>query len=188
MKAGPREKTVWLENKLKLENMNVALTHLFFGSKEINLQRASAPSQMCSHWVTNITWFQQLEIPISNLSPFVGTLKNHTCPTWKNRFAGHCISKACLKVAFQTQIPSSTWLRHHHQYHHLVCSDLTGTLRESGWDQVSNYSQISTESSADSEQNLFWKLEPCKEMFPSQMLESVSSVKPNHLFISTPGE
>lgn len=41
MKAGPRERIVWLENKLMLENMNIALTHLFFQPKGANLQRAS---------------------------------------------------------------------------------------------------------------------------------------------------
>lgn len=41
MKAGPRERIVWLENKLMLENMNIALTHLFFQPKGASLQRAS---------------------------------------------------------------------------------------------------------------------------------------------------
>lgn len=40
---------MWLENKLVLENMNIALTHLFIEPKGANLQRASTSSQMGSH-------------------------------------------------------------------------------------------------------------------------------------------
>lgn len=155
MKTGPRETIVWLENKLMLEKKTIALTHLFIEPKGVNLQRASTSSQM---WVTNFACFQQLEILTSHLSASVGTLTNHTCPTWKNRFAGHCIS-----------LPDPNSLqhlvRHHHHYHHLVCSDLTGTLCETGLRSGKELKSAKHRKFCwlRPAESLFWKPEPWKE-------------------------
>ena len=98
----------------------------------------SPPSQMGFRWVTNTAGIHQLRIPTPDLSPSTGPFKNHTCPIWRKQICSLLrvfhFPKPQLASASQGSVPDpkshKPLVRCHHHYRHLVCSDLTGTLRE----------------------------------------------------------
>lgn len=130
MKAGPRETTMWLENKLVLENMNIALTSLLNLKGQICRGHPHPHKWVPTEWQTllGISSWRSLSQTYQHLWELS---KTAPAPWEKTDLQG-------IALAFQTQIPSSaswdtttttiTWFA-------LTSRELCVKL---GWDQVRN--------------------------------------------------